>query len=121
MKKVKIRICDSMEEAKSLADDLKADADGEGRDLWSLGVTYTEDSEVEKALFAALDHDGTVSGAVMSAARLLRSLGTLRSAVSKLIVELASEAFIDAETLELLTAHEIEELLPDEKGYNTTE
>ena len=121
MKKVEIRICDSMEEAKSLADDLKADAKDEGRDLWSLGVTYIEDSEDEKTLFASLDHDGTISGAVTAALRLLRSLATLRSAVDKLVVELAAEAFIDAKTLELLTAHEIEELLPDEKGYNTTE
>jgi len=121
MKKVEIRICRDMDEAQSLADDLRADAEGEGRDLWSLGVTYIEDvEEVERTLFAAVEHDGTHSGAVITACRLLRSLGTLRAAVNKIIVELASEAFIDAETLKLLTAHEIEELLPDENEGDST-
>jgi len=121
MKRVKIRICRDMDEAQSLADDLKADADDEGRGLWSLGVSYTEDYEVERTLFVALDHDGTPGGAVMSAARLLQSLGTFRTAVGTLIVELARESFIDAETLELLTAYEIEDLLQDEKEGSPTE
>ena len=111
MKKVKIRICNSEEEAQSLSDDLKSDADDKGRGLWSLGVTYEEDEGVEKTLFVALDYDGTPMGAVMSAVHLLTSMGTLRVAVDRLIKELATEAYIDEETLELLTAREMEATL----------
>ena len=114
MKKVKIRICDTVEEAVSLSGDLKSDADDAGRSLWSLGVTYEEDEGVEKTLFVALDYDGTPMGAVMSAVHLLTSMGTLRVAVDKLMRELATEAYIDQETLDLLTAREMEAVLTKE-------
>ena len=121
MRHIEVRICNTVEEAASLADDLKTDADDEGRGLWCVGVTYLEDHGVEKTLFVALDHDGTMGGAVTAVLRLIRSLATLRSSVDVLMERLGAESFIDAETLELLTAHEIEELLPDEKEGNPTE
>ena len=113
MKKVKLQVWDSEAEAASEATDLLRDADAEDRGLWSLGVTFEVDGD-EKTIFIALDYDGTSAGAIMAAARLVTTLGTLRTAVDKLIETMAAEAYIDEETLELLTAQEIEAEMPDQ-------